>query len=158
MTLPTGAEPGYRRTPLSAEEKARGEANFAPVVARVLVASGRFRVSADTQDQVELFQGVARRVSDMLRRPVVSYANGRDIVITFGQEEAPALALCAARRYAAKKSADQAAQYRLRLHRPDRPRPAHGRSPHRSVVFLAVGMVGQGFQMSTIGPGQVKFR
>ena len=54
-------------------------------------------MSADTPDQVELFQGVARRVSDMLRRPVVSYANGRDIVVTFGQEEAPALALCAAR-------------------------------------------------------------
>jgi hypothetical protein len=49
-------------------------------------------VSADTPDQAELFQGVARRVSDMLQRPVVSYANGREIVITFGQEEAPALA------------------------------------------------------------------
>ena len=84
---------GYRRTPLSAEEKARGEANFAPLVARMLVASGRFRVSADTPDQVELFQGVARRVSDMLGRPVVSYANGREIVITFGQQEAAALAL-----------------------------------------------------------------
>ena len=59
----------------------------------MLVASGRFRVSADTPDQVELFQGVARRVSDMLQRPVVSYANGREIVVTFGQEEAPALAL-----------------------------------------------------------------
>jgi hypothetical protein len=93
MTYPPGAEPGYRRTPLSAEEKARGEANFAPFVAQMLVASGRFRVSANTPDQVELFQGVARRVSDMLKRPVVSYANGRDIVITFGQEEAPALAL-----------------------------------------------------------------
>lgn len=44
-------------------------------------------------DQVELFQGVARRVSDMLQRPVASYANGREIVITFGQQEAPALAL-----------------------------------------------------------------
>jgi hypothetical protein len=97
MTYPPGAEPGYRRTPLSAEEKARGEANFAPFVAQMLVASGRFRVSADTPDQVELFQGVARRVSDMLKRPVVSYANGRDIVIAFGQEEAPALALRAAR-------------------------------------------------------------
>jgi hypothetical protein len=63
----------------------------------MLVAGGRFRVSADTPDQVELFQGVARRVSDMFKRPVVSYANGRDIVITFGQEEAPALALPAAR-------------------------------------------------------------
>ena len=81
--------------PPQREEKARGEANFAPFVAQMLVASGRFRVSADTPDQVELFQGVARRVSDMLQRPVVSYANGRDIVITFGQEEAPALALCA---------------------------------------------------------------
>ena len=94
-TYPPGAEPGYQRVPLSAEEKARGEANFAPLVAQMLVASGRFRVSADTPDQVELFQGVARRVSDMLQRPVVSYANGRDIVITFGHEEAPALALCA---------------------------------------------------------------
>src|SRR5713226_6751020 len=93
MTHPLGARPGYRRTPLSAEEKAGGEANFAPFVAQMLVARGRFRVSADTPDQVELFQGVARRVSDMLQRPVVSYANGREIGITFGQEEAPALAL-----------------------------------------------------------------
>jgi hypothetical protein len=97
MTYPPGAEPGYRRILLSAEEKARGQANFAPFVAQVLVASGRFRVSADTPDQVEMFQGVARRVSDMLQRPVVSYADGRDIVITFGQEEAPALALGPAR-------------------------------------------------------------
>ncbi len=93
MTYPPGAEPGYRRTPLSAEEKARGETNFAPFVAQMLVASGRFRVSADTPDQVELFQGVARRVSDVLQRPVVSYANGKEIVITFGQGETPALAL-----------------------------------------------------------------
>jgi hypothetical protein len=93
MTYSPGAVPGYRRIPLSAEETARGEANFAPFVAQMLVARGRFRVSADTPDQVELFQGVARRVSDMLQRPVVSYANGREIVITFGQAEAPALAL-----------------------------------------------------------------
>ncbi|MFI6456166.1 hypothetical protein ACIBF6_31950 [Streptosporangium amethystogenes] len=78
--------PAPRRTPLSAEEKARGEANFAPLVARQLVADGRFRVSADTPEMVELFQNVARRVGDMLQRPVVSYANGRYIVITFGQE------------------------------------------------------------------------
>ncbi len=98
MTYPPGVELGYRRVPLSAAEKARGEANFAPFVAQMLVASGRFRVSADTPDQVEPFQGVARRVSEMLQRPVVSYANGRDIVITFGQEEAPVPALCAAGR------------------------------------------------------------
>jgi lipocalin-like protein len=48
--------------------------------------AGRFRVSADTPDQVELFQGVARPVGDMLQQPVVSYSNGREIVITFGQE------------------------------------------------------------------------
>jgi hypothetical protein len=91
MTHPPGAQPGYRQSPLSTEEKVRGEANFAPYVARTLAASGRFRVSADTPDQVELFQGVARRVSEMLRRPVVSYTNGREIVITFGQEESSAL-------------------------------------------------------------------
>ena len=93
MTHPPGTQSQYRRTPLSSEEKARGEANLAPFVAQMLVARGRFRVSADTPDQVELFQGVARRVSDMLQRPVASYANGREIVITFGQQEAPVLAL-----------------------------------------------------------------
>ena len=93
VTHPPGTQSRYRRAPLSTEEKAHGEANLAPFVAQMLVASGRFRASADTPDQVELFQGVARRVSDMLRRPVVSYANGREIVITFGQQEAPVLAL-----------------------------------------------------------------
>jgi hypothetical protein len=83
----------YRQVPLSAQERARGEANLAPYVAQVLAGGGRFLVSADTPDQVELFQGVARRVSGMLQRPVVSYANGREIVIAFGQDEAPVLAL-----------------------------------------------------------------
>jgi hypothetical protein len=91
MTRPPGTQPAYQRTPLSTAERARGEANFAPIVAQALAARGRFRVSADTPDQVELFQGVARRVSEMLQRPVVSYANGREIVITFGQQEASAL-------------------------------------------------------------------
>jgi hypothetical protein len=77
-----------QRTPLGAEEKNRGEVNFAPYVAQALVSAGRFRVSADTPEMVELFQRVARRVGDMLQRPVVSFANGREIVITFGQEEA----------------------------------------------------------------------
>jgi hypothetical protein len=74
-------------TTLSSEEKARGEANFAPYVAEALAARGRFRVSADTPEMVELFQHVARRVGDMLGRPVVSYANGREIVITFSPGE-----------------------------------------------------------------------
>ena len=90
MTQP-GPQRTYQRTPLSAEEKARGEMNFAPFVAETLVARGRFRVSADTPEMVELFQKVARRAGDMLGRPVVSYANGREIVITFGQEEARGL-------------------------------------------------------------------
>ena len=30
MTHPAGSEPAYQRTPLSAEEKARAEANFVP--------------------------------------------------------------------------------------------------------------------------------
>jgi hypothetical protein len=93
VTRHPGTQSGYQRTPLSSEEKARGEANLAPFVAQMLVARGRFRVSADTPDQVELFQGVVRRVGDMLQRPVASYANGREIVVTFGQQEAPAVAL-----------------------------------------------------------------
>jgi hypothetical protein len=91
MTRSPGAEPAYRRTPLSAEELARGQANFVPYVAGALTARGRFRVSADSPDQVELFQGVARTVSEMLQRPVTSYANGREILITFGPEEPPGL-------------------------------------------------------------------
>jgi hypothetical protein len=70
----------------------RGEINFAPYVAQALLAQGRFRVTADTRELVELFQNVARRASDMLQRPVASYANGRDIVITFAQQDAAALA------------------------------------------------------------------
>jgi hypothetical protein len=49
-------------------------------------------VTADTPEMVDLFQKVARRVSDMLRRPVVSYANSRDIVIIFSQQESPGVA------------------------------------------------------------------
>ncbi|MEU8272188.1 hypothetical protein AB0B89_34175 [Sphaerisporangium sp. NPDC049002] len=89
MTHPFSTQPAPRHTPLSAEEKVRSEANFAPYVAQTLLEKGRFRVSADTQEMVDLFQAVARRVGDMLQRPVVSYANGRYIVIAFGQEETP---------------------------------------------------------------------
>ncbi|WP_326823706.1 hypothetical protein [Streptosporangium sp. NBC_01756] len=89
MTHPFGTQPALRHTPLSAEEKARSEVNFAALVAQKLVTDGRFRVSADTPELVELFQAVARRVGDTLGRPVVSYANGRYMVITFDQEEAP---------------------------------------------------------------------
>ena len=83
------ARSAYRRAPLSDEEIARGAANLAPFVATMLATRERFTASAGTPDQAELFQRVARRVSDMLKRPVISYANGRDIVITFGQEEFP---------------------------------------------------------------------
>ena len=85
MTQPPGA-PAPQRTPLSADERARAEANFLPYVAEALVAKGRFRVTADSPELMELFQKVARRAGDVLRRPVVSYANGREIVITFGHE------------------------------------------------------------------------
>ncbi|MET9336354.1 hypothetical protein [Nonomuraea sp. NPDC003804] len=88
MAHPPGTQPAPRRTPLSAEEKVRAEANFVPLVAEQLAAGGRFRVSADTPELAELFQGVARRVGDLLQRPVISYANGRYIVIEFGREEA----------------------------------------------------------------------
>lgn len=91
MAQPYGAQTRRQRTPLTSDEKVRAEANFTPYVAEALVARGRFRVTADTPEMVELFQKVARRVSDTLRRPVVSYANGRDIVITFGTQ-APGLA------------------------------------------------------------------
>ncbi|WP_327108998.1 hypothetical protein [Nonomuraea glycinis] len=83
-------QPTLRRTPLDADERARSEANFAPLVAEHLTTSGRFRISADTPELVELFQAVARRVGEMLHRPVISYANGRYMVITFA-DQTPAL-------------------------------------------------------------------
>ena len=86
MTQPSGP-PATQRTPLRADEAARAEANFLPYVTGALVAKGRFRVSADSPDMVELFQRVARRAADALQRPVVSYANGREIVITFAAAE-----------------------------------------------------------------------
>jgi hypothetical protein len=92
MNQPFDVQAAPQRTPLSEEEKAQGERNFAPYVAETLLTTGRFRVTADTPEMVDLFQKVARRVSDMLRRPVVSYANGRDIVITFSQHESPGVA------------------------------------------------------------------
>lgn len=91
MTGSSAAPSRDGRAPLSQQERARGEANLVPLVAEALVTRGRFRISADTPDQAELFQAVARGVSDRLRRPVVSYANGREIVITFGPPEAPVL-------------------------------------------------------------------
>jgi hypothetical protein len=80
-------QPGQQRAPLSTDEAARAELNFAPYVAQALAAHGRFRVSADTPDMVELFQRVARRAGDSLGRPVVSVANGREITITFARED-----------------------------------------------------------------------
>ncbi|GGK85832.1 hypothetical protein Sme01_39090 [Sphaerisporangium melleum] len=91
MAHPLGTQPALRRTPLTAEERTRGEANFTPLVAQMLLEKGRFRVTAETPEMVDLFQAVARRVGDLLQRPVVSYANGRDIVITFAQQDAPGL-------------------------------------------------------------------
>jgi hypothetical protein len=76
----------HQRAPLRPDESARAELNFAPYVAQALAAHGRFRVSADSPDMVELFQRVARRVGDQLGRPVVSVANGREITITFARE------------------------------------------------------------------------
>ncbi|WP_030450811.1 hypothetical protein [Herbidospora cretacea] len=73
------------RTPLTPEEKFRAEANFVPLVAEHLTTSGRFRISADTPELVGMFQNVARSVGERLGRPVVSYANGRYLVITFAE-------------------------------------------------------------------------
>ena len=48
-------------------------------------------MTADTLEMVELFQKVASRVGSLLQRPVVTFANGEEIVITFDPEEPPNL-------------------------------------------------------------------
>lgn len=83
----------FRRSALSADEKVRAEANFTPYVAQALVAEGRFEVTADSLELVELFQNVARRVGELLRRPVVAYANGEVVVITFDPDRQDPAAL-----------------------------------------------------------------
>jgi hypothetical protein len=95
MTQPPGS-PATQRTPLSADERARASANFLPYVAEALASKGHFRVTADSPELVELFQDVARRAGEALRRPVVSYANGREIVITFGVEASALIPLASA--------------------------------------------------------------
>jgi hypothetical protein len=87
MAQSSGTQPGYQRAPLHPDEAVRAERNFAPYVAEALTVHGRFRVSADSPDMVELFQRVARRVGDQLGRPVVSVANGREITIAFARHE-----------------------------------------------------------------------
>ncbi|MFE0149241.1 hypothetical protein ACFWY5_18990 [Nonomuraea sp. NPDC059007] len=88
MTQSFGTEPAFRQSPFTAEEMARSEANFSPFVAQQLISNGHFRVAADNPDLVELFQNVARRVSDMLGQRVVSYSNGRYLIITFADQPA----------------------------------------------------------------------
>ncbi|MEV4457307.1 hypothetical protein [Microbispora sp. NPDC049633] len=90
MTHPSGMQPASRRTPLDAEERVRGEANFSLLVAEHLMTKGRFRITADSPEMVDLWQTAARMAGERLQRPVVSYADGRDIVITFAQQ-APSL-------------------------------------------------------------------
>lgn len=87
MTQPPEASSTTQRTPLSADEKTRAEVNFVPYVAQALAARGRFEVSADTLEQVEMFQNVARRVGGVLQRQVVCYANGEVVVIAFDPDE-----------------------------------------------------------------------
>nr|WP_055502701.1 hypothetical protein [Nonomuraea pusilla] len=91
MNQTSGTRPAVRRTPLDPDERARAEAGFAELVTHHLATGGRFRVTADTPEMVELFQAAARRAGERLRRPVVSYANGRDIVIAFAQSDLPGL-------------------------------------------------------------------
>lgn len=91
MTQPSGMPSASQRTSLSADERVRAEVNFVPYVAQALVVEGRFEVTADSLELVELFQGVARRVGGVLQRPVVTYANGEVVVIAFAPEESSGL-------------------------------------------------------------------
>lgn len=88
---PLDIPPSRSRTPLTPDEKARGAMAFAELIAEHLRTSGRFRVTADTPDTVELFQAAARRAGDALGRRVVSYSNGKDITVTFADQAAPVI-------------------------------------------------------------------
>jgi hypothetical protein len=87
-----GTQPGTGG-PLSARRRGPGARRTSP---RSLPDARRWRTVQGERRHAGpggAVPGVARRVRAMLQRPVVSYANGREVLITFGQEEAPALAL-----------------------------------------------------------------
>ncbi|MBV9795770.1 MAG: hypothetical protein JO016_17730 [Actinobacteria bacterium] len=80
------SQSSFQPTPLTAEERARAEVSLVPYVTEALTAQGRWRASDGRPELTELYQQVARRVGERLRRPVISYSDGRETVITFGVE------------------------------------------------------------------------
>ena len=87
MIQPPEASSVIQRSPLSADEKVRAEATFVPLVTEALATRGQFQVTADSLEMIELFQSVARTVGSVLQQPVVTYANGEEVVITFDPRE-----------------------------------------------------------------------
>jgi len=67
MAQPDSAQPQRQRTPLTADEKLRAEANFSPYVAQALAAKGRFRVTADTPESQEICFVPTGDYRDLLR-------------------------------------------------------------------------------------------
>ncbi|WP_283139562.1 hypothetical protein [Rhizohabitans arisaemae] len=74
-------------TPLSDQEETRFTATMAEMLSGEVAAKGSVRVTAKTDDMRRLFQDVTRRVGLILQRPVISYSNGREMVIALDAED-----------------------------------------------------------------------
>ncbi|GAB2852341.1 hypothetical protein GCM10022221_59690 [Actinocorallia aurea] len=66
---------------MSAAETERFIASMVPVVAQHLAESGRFRISAWTEELQAAFREVTSRTSAALGRPLMGYTNGREFWI-----------------------------------------------------------------------------
>ncbi|GAA4103728.1 hypothetical protein [Nonomuraea soli] len=70
------------RTPLTPDEEARFHVVMTELVEQKLGEHGTFRITADTEEDRARWQEVARRVGERSGHSIVSYSNGRTIMIT----------------------------------------------------------------------------
>ncbi|MFI6478895.1 hypothetical protein ACIBH1_13255 [Nonomuraea sp. NPDC050663] len=69
------------RTPLTPDEEARFHVHMTQLVEQKLREHGTFRITADTEEDRARWQEVARRVGERSGHSIVSYSNGRTIMI-----------------------------------------------------------------------------
>ncbi|ROO84153.1 hypothetical protein EDD29_1670 [Actinocorallia herbida] len=66
---------------MTAAEAERFIVTMVPVVAQHLAESGRFRISAWTEELQAVFREITGRTSAALGRPLMGYTNGREFWI-----------------------------------------------------------------------------
>ncbi|MFC7591813.1 hypothetical protein ACFQYP_55000 [Nonomuraea antimicrobica] len=77
--------------PLTPEEEVRFQHSMSEWLAKSLLENGSVRLAAvDTPENQRRFQEVAHRVSEVLRRPVITMASSHGMTFELGAEQLPA--------------------------------------------------------------------